>query len=512
MERYKEADLNQGLKLIAKSSAIIFIGLLFSKLSLYAYRILISRTYGAEIYGVFSLSVMLIGWFKVFSGLGLKQGLSRYIPFFRARKEDEKIQYIFKKSFLILIIISAIAGLLLFFLSDLIAIDIFSNSNLVIFLRIFSIALPLIVLGESLLSAIKSYEQIGWFSFISNVLGNLVMLMCLFLLIFFEADLISVPISYALGYSSMFFVAYIVCKKKIPKIFKLHRKSGIESGKIAFKEMFSYSWPFIFYGIVLLIFSWTDSLMLGIFRTAEEVGFYNAAMPFAALIEFPLIIFIQFFFPLVTKEFSKNRMDIVKQLSQQVGKWIFIMTIPIFIILFCFPGVFLKLFGEEYLVAESALRFLSVGVLFSTIFGISQELLSMKGKSKLILLDMVVAGAINVLLNFLLVPNYGISGASIATMVSLIFLSLTFFIQVYRNLSIIPLRRKVLRVSIIAVVATSLLFFIRSFMAINFVSLIFCGIFFMAIYILLLLVTGCFDKNDIYILRSILNKVGKNKI
>ena len=498
--------VNKGLKFIAKSSFIVFISLILSKLFLLLYRIIITQHYGFEIYGLFALSLMLMGWFRLVSGLGLKQGLLRHISLFKGEKE--KIQYLLKISFFTLIITSILAGILLFLFSDFIALKLFSNPNLAIFLKIFSIVIPFAVLGEALLSVLRAYEKIGWYSFIANVLGNLIKLMILIFFIFVGINSTAVPISYLIGAFSIFVSAYFVYKITVSKIFKKNKEINSAKNKKIFKEMFSYSWPFIFQGVIIFIFSWVDSFMIGIFKSVEQVGFYNAAVPIASLLYLPFSLFGQLFFPLVAKEFSKKNMEVVKQLSQQVGKWVFMIVMPLFVLLIIFPGAFLNIFGPESLVAENALRFLSIGTLFSALFAISQELLFMKGKSKLILFDMVFAGIINIILNFIFVPLYGITGAGFATMLSLIILNVLFLIQSYKHLSIVPLRKKMLKITLIIILATILLFIVKSFVEINLLSLIFLGIFFIAVYVLLILTTNCLDRNDWYILRAIFKKVG----
>ncbi|MDO8528977.1 MAG: flippase [Nanoarchaeota archaeon] len=501
-------EVNQGLKLLAKSSFVVSITLIISKVLLYLYRIVIARKFGPEIYGLFTLSVVIVSWFRLFSGLGIKDGVIRFISLFRAKNEKEKIQYILKKSLIILIFTSILAGILLFVLSDFIAIRFFSNSKLIPFLKIFSVTLPFTVLGAIFLSIIRGFEKISWFAFISEVLGNFIQLIILILLVFLGSN--SVPISYLIGTFSIFIVAYFVSRLSVPNIFVPNKNS--EKNKKTFKEMFSYSWPFLFYSVINFIFYWTDSFMIGIIENAESVGFYNAAVPIAMLIYLPFSLFAQLFFPLVTKEFSKGNMETVKQLSQQVGKWIFMIVMPIFVIFMIFPGVFINLlFGAEYLVAENSLRFLSIGALFITLSAVSQELLSMKGKSKLILFDIICATIINIILNAVFIPPYGINGAAFATMLSSIVLSALLFIQSYKIISIIPLRRKMLGITLIVIVSTILLLVIRQLVEINLLTLILCSIFFLAIYILLILLTNCLDKNDWYILKTFLGRLGIKK-
>ncbi|MFH1607543.1 MAG: flippase [archaeon] len=505
-ESQKES-IDRGLRLLVKSSFIVFITLFLSKVFLYLYRIIIAKHYGPGVYGLFALSIMFVGWFRIFSGLGLKEGLLRYISLFRGKKENKKIQYVFRKSFLLTIFTSILAGFLLFLFSESIALKFFSNTDLILFLKIFSVTLPFLVIGGIFLAVIRAYEKIGWFSFISNVLWNLATLITLIILIGLGINSTSVAISYLVGTFAMFAMAYVVCKIKLPEIFKSSRKIQEKDKKI-FDKMFSYSWPFIFYGAMISIFYWIDSFMIGIFKTVDDVGFYHAAIPIASLLVLPIDLFKQLFFPLVTKEYAKGNIEGVKQLSQQVGKWVFMMAAPFFILLMIFPGVFINtLFGPEYLVAENALRFLSIGALFTTLFGISEELISMKGKSKIILADIACVAIANVILNILFVPKYGITGAGLATMLSVISLNLLFFTQSYKYLSIIPFRRKMLKIALIVIFSSILLLFIKSFVQTNLSSLIVCGTFFISVYTLLVLTTNCLDKNDWQILKLIYSKI-----
>ena len=60
-------EIDRGLKLIVKSSMIVFIGLFLSKLLTYIYKIIIARYYGPEVYGIFSLAFMIVTLFVAFS-------------------------------------------------------------------------------------------------------------------------------------------------------------------------------------------------------------------------------------------------------------------------------------------------------------------------------------------------------------------------------------------------------------------------------------------------------------
>ena len=195
---------------------------------------------------------------------------------------------------------------------------------------------------------------------------------------------------------------------------------------------------------------------------------------------------------------------------EQVGKWIFLINIPILILIFVFSKEIISiLFGSEYLIAESALRILSFGVFFSSILNVSQEALKMMGKSKLILLDIIVATLFNMCLNFILIPKYGISGAAISTAISLIFLNFVMFFQAKYYFLVSPLRKKTGRILIVSLISTIILLVIVSYGNVNIFSFIFLSFFYILFYFLLILITGCLDKNDFTILKSFKKKLFK---
>jgi len=506
MKKSEKKEFETSLGLLAKSSIIVFISVLLSKIFTYGYRIVIARTYGPETYGLFTLSLMIIGWFIIISKLGLGNGLLRFIPLYRGKNQKSKISYLFKKTLLISIITSITAAILLFFFSDLIAINIFQNPDLSFFLKLFSFVIPITVILSVFLSIIRGYEKITAFSFLSKILETLSKLVILLILIFIGFNSNSIPISYLTGALLTLIIAYFFTKAKIKQVFSKSKKD-----KKIFKSLFSYSWPLIFFGFAVSVFHWTDSFIIGIFQTARQVGFYNAAVPIALLLTIPTDLFIQLFFPLVTREYAKGNKESVNQLSKQVGKWILMISLPILVLFLVFPGTFINiLFGTEYLVAENALRFLAIGAIFTALFDVSKQLITMKGKSRLILWDILIVTIINLILNILLIPKYGINGAGFATMTSMIIFSGILVIQSKRLLSIIPLKRKMINILISVIISTIFLIIIKSFIELNLLTLILSGIFFILIYILLIFLI-CLDKNDRLILNLIKNKLIKKQ-
>jgi O-antigen/teichoic acid export membrane protein len=329
----------------------------------------------------------------------------------------------------------------------------------------------------------------------------------------------AIATSYSLGIVGMLVLAYLVCRYKISEIFKKSYLDRKEKGKLR-ADLMKYSLPLLFFGIVSTIFYWIDSFSLGYIKSALEVGFYNAAVPIAMLLSMAPALFIQLFFPLINRYYAKKDIYTIKELSKQVGKWIFIINLPALILVLLFPGAVIKiLFGAQYLVAENALRFLAIGAFVSSIFLVSNQLISMIGKTRLILYDIVAASIINFILNIILIPlpkilfldnSLGLVGASVATMISLLFFSALLLFQARHYLSIVPLRRKMLLISIVSIIPTALLFYVKTLVEINLTSIIILSAAFLALYLALIIITGGLDRNDWMIAKAIKNKVLKD--
>src|SRR3989344_3538991 len=217
----KESNFNRSLILLAKSSFVVFLTVILSKVLGYAYRIIIARYYGPEAYGLFVLSLVILGWFTLLSHLGLGTGIIRYFSFYIGKKDKKRVAYIFRFFSRFLLITGIISGILLFFLSDVISEKIFSDLQLSAFLKILSLTLPLVSLKGIFYGLMQSYEKVGQYSFISNALDTFVKIIVIIVLTFIGINLLNLPISYLFASIITFLFAYLFCRISFKKIFKI---------------------------------------------------------------------------------------------------------------------------------------------------------------------------------------------------------------------------------------------------------------------------------------------------
>lgn len=511
----KKSEYLINLKSLVASASVVLASILLSKLFTYIYRVIVARTYGPEIYGVFTLGTMVVGFLISLSALGFSDGLSRFISLYRGKKEVQKVRYLFAASFKIITFSSIIAGAILFIFADYISLDLFDAPQLSIFLKIFAVITPPAVMATSFLYTLRAYEKITEFSIAYNILLNLGRLIVLGLLIFVGMNFPAIAYSYSAGFLFMFLAAFYLTWKYTPEVFGQENVKQTQKKKIL-GDLFKYSLPLVVSNLIYVILFWTDSFLLGLFKSPTEIGIYNAATPIAGLLLIAPQIFVQLFFPIITKEYAKGKNSLIRDLSKQVSKWIFIINLPAFALFFFFPGAAINtLFGQEYISALAPLRILIFGNLLFSFLSLSRDLVSMLGRSKLLLIDVMIATILNIVLNVLFIPmdkiffidnTQGISGAAIATSLSHIFLGMLYIAQSKKYISVIPIRRKMLNALMSVLIPFTGLWILTSKFEMNLFWIIISSILFLLIYAALLFVFRALDDSDKELISSTIRK------
>ena len=465
-----EHSVNKNLKLIAKSSFIVLIGIAISKILVYIYRVIIARQFGPDMYGIFSLASMVVSWFAAFFAFGLNEGILRYVSIFRGKKDARKIRYVFGISSSIMLVSSIIGGILLFLLSGFISAQIFHNTEIAVFLRAFSILVPLTILSGTYLSLMRAYEMIGWHSFIFNIAQNVLKVFILILLVIMGIKSSSPIIaSYLLGIFGMLIMSYLVARYKIPGVFAGNKTADkLTSKNRILSELAHYSFPIMFTGIFSIIFYWLDSFAIGYFRSVAEVGYYNAAAPIAMLLLLAPELFMQLFFPLIAKEYYKRNYSTIKELSKQVGKWIFTINLPIFLLIILFPGTLINiLFGKEYLLASNALKILSIGMIFAVLYAVNIDFFLGIGKPEINNLIVYSAALFNLAANIIMIPIWGIIGAAISTTISYFIMMLIGLIKIRKFIKIKFPAKTWAKTAIAGIIFVFIILFLKWILALN---------------------------------------------
>jgi O-antigen/teichoic acid export membrane protein len=146
------------------------------------------------------------------------------------------------------------------------------------------------------------------------------------------------------------------------------------------------------------------------------------------------------FSPFVADLHHRGETDRLDRLYKQVTRWTLAATIPILLVLAILPGPVLRIFGDEFVAGEDALRILIVGMIVPVMVGTVGFILIMAGRTGWDLVVYVGSFAIDLGLAFWLAgPDaLGIRGAAIAQAVTLTVSAVARLLLVRRFLRIWP--------------------------------------------------------------------------
>ena len=189
---------------------------------------------------------------------------------------------------------------------------------------------------------------------------------------------------------------------------------NIKSAKSLLKD----SWPLLLSGIAVTIYMKIDQIMLGHMIGVEAVGIYSAALRISEVWYFIPMTIVASTFPAILE--SKKRSD--KQYYARLQK-LFDLMVVISVGL-ALPTTFLStsivtlLFGETYGDAGMILSIHIWAAVFVFLGAASSKWYIAEGRQVLSLQRTVIGAIINIALNLLLIPNYGGTGAALATLIS----------------------------------------------------------------------------------------------
>jgi len=176
------------------------------------------------------------------------------------------------------------------------------------------------------------------------------------------------------------------------------------------------SWPLILSGIVISIYMKIDQIMIKEMLNAEAVGQYAAAVRLSEAWYFIPMVIASSLFPAIINA-KKVSEELYYERLQKLYDLMVWMAIAIALpMTFLSDWVINLLYGSQYSQAGSVLMihiWAGVFVFLGVAFG---RYLTIENLTKKMFYRTLLGAILNVILNFLLIPKYGINGAAIATL------------------------------------------------------------------------------------------------
>lgn len=398
-------------------------------------------------YGLTRLLLSVAFIFSQFAHLGMKNTAIRFFPYF----ENDQKQH---NGFLFLTLVIPLAGFFLFlciaFLFDDLLLEYYSSAAL--FSEYYWYLIPL-VFGILYFEVLNSYVRARLHSVPGSVVSEIVLrVIAIALLVVFWFDWITFNqfmIGFTISYAAQpaFLLFFLFSKDEL---FLKPNFAYLKTTLI--KRMANYGLFSVLGGVTTLVVNNIDIIMLGSLAGLTETGIYAIAFYIGSVIAVPQRSIGKIATPLVSKYLKEKRLDEVAKIykSSSINQ-----MIPGFLI---FIGIAANLHNlndilpDTYTNVSSVVLIIGISKLIDMTAGINGSIIMTSKYYRFDLVSMIFLVLLSILLNYLLIPVYGITGAAIATATSLFLYNMIKGIYVWLKFRMQPLSPKLIIVIFLSLI------------------------------------------------------------
>jgi O-antigen/teichoic acid export membrane protein len=178
--------------------------------------------------------------------------------------------------------------------------------------------------------------------------------------------------------------------------------------------------PFLLVEAFYLVLTNTDIIMLGIYLEPDDVGIYFAASRTTNLIMFILFAIQAMLASQFSSLYAEKKHKQLAELFTGAIRWAFWPSLLAGVVLVVIGKPVLSLFGPGFVEGYTVLVILILSVLLKAAAGPVDLLLNMTGNQVRCAMVLGCSAVLNIILNILLIPRFGLVGAAIATTTSIV--------------------------------------------------------------------------------------------
>lgn len=200
------------------------------------------------------------------------------------------------------------------------------------------------------------------------------------------------------------------------------------------KDMLSFGLPFVPAGLALFVMNGSDRFFLQKFSTTDQVGLYALGYKLSSILQFIviepfLLVWPSVYFPLAKEASAQDTLAHLASLF-----FLAMSFIGLIIILFSKPLI-MVMASQAFWDAHFVCAWIVPSVILYGFYNILNVGINIRKKTKITPLIVCIAAIVNLVLNYLLIPKYGMLGAAISTFLSFFIMAVAAY---YFNNNIYP--------------------------------------------------------------------------
>jgi O-antigen/teichoic acid export membrane protein len=182
---------------------------------------------------------------------------------------------------------------------------------------------------------------------------------------------------------------------------------------ISARSFWRFTTPRAVASLASIILQRVDIVLVAIMKGPVEAAVYTAATRFLVAGQFAAMAVCRATQPRLTELFTVGDIRGTNMLYQATTSWLVLMTWPLYLLAAVFGPQVLAIFGHSYNAGDSVMVILALTMLLASGCGLVDVVLITSGRSSWSLWNGLLQVVVNVGLDLLLIPKYGITGAAI---------------------------------------------------------------------------------------------------
>lgn len=375
---------------------------------------IITKLLGAANYGIWAQLGVTLSLITPFTLLGLSGAVIRFLA---AEKEKKEIQEGAYSVLTLVFLTGIITALALIIFSEPVG-NFFQAPP--VFIKILSLIILFECLISVLMSLLQAFQEIGKYSFFSilKTFGEVGLVIGAVLLGYqLQGAVISLLVIRILIFLMLFGLIFKKIGIKIPNFSKI-------------REYLSFSLPRVLSSASYWMVTSSDRYLIGFFLGVLFVGYYTPAYSIGDTINFFLYPLFTILPVVLSKSFDENKINEVKNYLKYSLKYFLMIAIPAVFGLSVLSRQLLIIFSTPEIASNSyyVTPFIALSILFYGIASLNNQILMLVKKTKITGNIWLAAALLNLGLNFIFIPRFGILGAAFTTLLAYLFaLVLTFY-------------------------------------------------------------------------------------
>jgi O-antigen/teichoic acid export membrane protein len=471
---------------LARGSVANLAGAAVAAVTTLAITVLVTRSFSQPVAGAFYSAISLFLIVEAVAGLGAYVGAINFIARLRRLGRDEQIPAILRAAIVPVVVVSVLAAVAMFALAG-------PLSNLLLkgdlgqagatpalvadALRALALALPFAALVDTLTGIARGYRDMRPTVVVDRVGRSSAQLIAVLIAVLARRAALLAPL-WAVPYIPAAAVAWFWLRRirRNQEARAAHQpaapalpgpaesqasgpdggagpSAGVGMASATVGGFWRFTAPRALASIVQITLQRLDIVLVAVIRGPADAAIYTAATRFLVAGQFGNTAIINASQPRFAELFAVGDYRGAGRVYQVTTAWLIVLTWPIYLLSVIFGPEVLSLFGHSYRAGHLVMIILGLTLLLSAACGQVDTVLITTGRSGWSLANGLSALVINVVLDVLLIPKYGITGAAIGWSVAIVVCNLTPLAQLARVYRLHPFGRGTLTAAGLATVS-----------------------------------------------------------